>query len=146
MGGATSGLPEAAWPTLDVRQVPVRRRAGDDAGPGGHAKPDPDLFLAAAERLDVDITDAVVVGHSVWDLLAAWRARRWGWAAFGGYGREEMEWAGAYRVSDAPAGLLAHLDEVECAPRLRRPADRGNEPWPGTGRAEAHQAPSTGIS
>lgn len=64
----------------------------------------------------------------------------------GGYGREELERAGADRVSDAPAGLLAHLDEVECAPRLRRPADRGNEPWPGTGRAEAHQAPSTGIS
>ena len=94
----------------------------------------------------MDITDAVVVGHSVWGLLAAWRARRWVGLLSGGYGREELERAGADRVSDVPAGLLAHLDEVECAPRLRRPADRGNEPWPGTGRAEAHQAPSTGIS
>ena len=40
----------------------------------GHAKPDPDLFLAAAERLGVPIGDSVVVGDSVWDLLAARRA------------------------------------------------------------------------
>lgn len=146
VGGATSGLLEAAWPTLEVLQVPARRRAGGNAGPGGHAKPDPDLFLAAAKRLGVDITDAVVVGHSVWDLLAARRARRWSWAAVRWLWARGAERAGAYRVYDAPAGLLAHLDEVESAPRLRRPADRSNEPWPGTGRAKAHQAPSTGIS
>ena len=30
----------------------------------------------------------------------------------GGYGQEELERAGAYRVYDDPAGLLAHLDEL----------------------------------
>jgi beta-phosphoglucomutase-like phosphatase (HAD superfamily) len=40
-----------------------------------YAKPAPDLFLAAAERLGVPITDSVVVGDSVWDLLAARRGR-----------------------------------------------------------------------
>jgi HAD superfamily hydrolase (TIGR01509 family) len=42
-----------------------------------YAKPDPDLFLAAAERLDAPIETAVVVGDSVWDMLAAIRCRPW---------------------------------------------------------------------
>lgn len=78
-----------------------------------HAKPDPDLFLTAAERLRVDILNSVVVGDSVWDLLAARRARALGVGLLsGGYGREELEQAGAYRVYEDPADLLRHLDEV----------------------------------
>jgi HAD superfamily hydrolase (TIGR01549 family) len=77
------------------------------------AKPDPDLFLAAAEKLGVDISDSVVVGDSIWDLLAARRARALGVGLLsGGYGREELERAGAYRVYNDPADLLKHLDEV----------------------------------
>jgi HAD superfamily hydrolase (TIGR01509 family) len=78
-----------------------------------HAKPDPDLFLAAAALLGVRPQDAWVVGDSVWDLLAA---RRAGALAIGlqcgGYGREELERAGAYRVYADPAELLARADEV----------------------------------
>jgi HAD superfamily hydrolase (TIGR01549 family) len=78
-----------------------------------HAKPDPDLFLAAADRLGVAISDSVVVGDSIWDLLAARRARALGVGLLsGGYGREELERAGAYRVYNDPADLLRHLDEV----------------------------------
>jgi len=78
-----------------------------------HAKPDPDLFLAAAEKLGVSISDSVVVGDSVWDLLAARRARALSVGLLsGGYGREELERAGAYRVYNDPADLLRHLDEV----------------------------------
>ena len=78
-----------------------------------YAKPDPDLFLAAAEKLGVSIHDSVVVGDSVWDLLAAQRARAIGVGVLsGGYGQEELERAGAYRVYQDPADLLAHLDEV----------------------------------
>jgi HAD superfamily hydrolase (TIGR01549 family) len=78
-----------------------------------HAKPDPDLFLAAAEKLGVEISDSVVVGDSIWDLLAARRARALGVGLLsGGYGREELERAGAYRVYNDPADLLRHLDEV----------------------------------
>ena len=109
---ATSGRIESAGPvlaTLDVpKGVPVVTR---DQVP--HAKPDPDLFLAAAERLGVSISDSVVVGDSVWDLLAARRARALGVGLLsGGYGREELESAGAYRVYQDPAELLRHLDEV----------------------------------
>ena len=78
-----------------------------------HAKPDPDLFLAAAEKLGIAISASVVVGDSIWDLLAARRARALGVGLLsGGYGREELERAGAYRVYNDPADLLKHLDEV----------------------------------
>jgi phosphoglycolate phosphatase-like HAD superfamily hydrolase len=77
------------------------------------AKPDPDLFLAAAQKLGVEISDSIVVGDSVWDLLAARRARALGVGLLsGGYGQDELERAGAYRVYQDPADLLQHLDEV----------------------------------
>jgi HAD superfamily hydrolase (TIGR01509 family) len=78
-----------------------------------YAKPDPDLFLAAARRIGVDVRNCMVVGDSVWDLLAARRARALGVGLLsGGYGRDELISAGAYRVYDDPAELLTHLDEV----------------------------------
>lgn len=109
---ATSGRRESAWPTIQSLgvgpEIPIITR--DQVG---HAKPDPDLFLAAAERLGVPISDSVVVGDSVWDLLAARRARALGVGLLsGGYGQDELERAGAYRVYQDPADLLHHLDEV----------------------------------
>jgi HAD superfamily hydrolase (TIGR01509 family) len=78
-----------------------------------HAKPDPDLFLAAAALLEVEPRYAYVVGDSVWDLLAARRAGALGIGVMsGGYGREELERAGAYRVYADPADLLARADEL----------------------------------
>src|ERR1700758_1310035 len=78
-----------------------------------HAKPDPDLFLAAAALLGVEPRHAMVVGDSVWDLLAARRAGALGVGLqSGGYGREELERAGAYRVYADPAEMLARLDET----------------------------------
>jgi HAD superfamily hydrolase (TIGR01509 family) len=109
---ATSGKMESAGPALDKLDldsgVPVITR--DQVQ---HAKPDPDLFLEAASRLGVAINDSVVVGDSVWDLLAARRARALGVGLLsGGYGQDELERAGAYRVYQDPADLLCHLDEV----------------------------------
>jgi HAD superfamily hydrolase (TIGR01509 family) len=84
-----------------------------------YAKPDPDLFLTAAARIGADIRDSIVVGDSVWDLLAARRAGALGIGLLsGGYGREELIYAGAFRVYEDPGDLLAHLDEVG----VRRPA------------------------
>jgi hypothetical protein len=71
-----------------------------------HAKPDPDLFIAAA-LIGVEATDTIVVGDSIWDLLAARRAGALGVGLLsGGYGPEELERAGAYRVYADPADLL----------------------------------------
>jgi HAD superfamily hydrolase (TIGR01509 family) len=109
---ATSGRAATARPALELLGLPedtpmVTRDLVR------HAKPDPDLFLAAAALLDVDPRQAMVVGDSVWDLLAARRAGALGIGLqSGGYGREELERAGAYRVYADPAEMLARLDEV----------------------------------
>ena len=109
---ATSGYRESAGPTLELLElpedVPVITRDLVE-----RAKPDPDLFLAAADALGMAAENCVVVGDSVWDLLAARRARSLGVGVLsGGYGLEELERAGAYRVYDDPADLLRHLDEI----------------------------------
>jgi HAD superfamily hydrolase (TIGR01549 family) len=110
---ATSGRMETAAPNLqalgvDPAKVPVVTR--DQVR---HAKPDPDLFIAAAERLGVDIRQSLVIGDSVWDMLAAQRARALGVGMLsGGYGMAELQQSGAFRVYDDPADLLRHVDEV----------------------------------
>ncbi len=110
---ATSGRMETASHNLaalgvDPDRVPVVTRDLVK-----YAKPDPDLFLAAAERLGVPIEHCVIVGDSIWDMLAARRCRGLGVGLLsGGYGTEELERAGAVRVYDDPAILLEHLDEV----------------------------------
>jgi HAD superfamily hydrolase (TIGR01509 family) len=109
---ATSGRIESAGPTLTLLDVPkdVPIVTRDQVA---HAKPNPDLFIEAARRLGVDAMDAVVVGDSVWDLLAARRARMLGVGLLsGGYGVDELERAGAYRVYEDPAELMRHLDEL----------------------------------
>jgi HAD superfamily hydrolase (TIGR01549 family) len=109
---ATSGGRDVADRTLALLDIPphVPIITRDEVQ---HAKPDPDLFLRAAERLGVPITNSAVVGDSVWDLLAARRAGALGIGVLsGGYGGEELQSAGAYRVYEDPRDLLAHLDEV----------------------------------
>src|SRR5512147_401995 len=109
---ATSGGSSFAQKTIDILHispdVPVVTR--DQVQ---HAKPDPDLFLAVAERLHTDIETSIVVGDSVWDMLAAQRAKALGVGLLsGGYGQDELERAGAYRVYQDPADMLRHLDEL----------------------------------
>jgi HAD superfamily hydrolase (TIGR01509 family) len=109
---ATSGSDRTARPALALLGVaadaPLVTR--DQVS---YAKPNPDLFLAAADRLGADPRSSFVVGDSIWDLLAAQRAGSLGIGVLsGGYGREELESAGAYRVYEDPAALLGHLDEL----------------------------------
>jgi HAD superfamily hydrolase (TIGR01509 family) len=83
------------------------------------AKPDPHLFLAAAQSLGIDPRHCFVVGDSIWDLLAAQRAGALGIGVLsGGYGREELQAAGAYRVYADPADMLTRLEEVGVRPQL----------------------------
>jgi HAD superfamily hydrolase (TIGR01509 family) len=110
---ATSGRMKTAAHNLralgvDPDRIPVITR--DDVK---HGKPDPDLFVAAAARLGVDIQTSLVIGDSIWDMLAAQRARALGVGLLsGGYGQAELEQAGAFRVYEDPADLLRHVDEV----------------------------------
>ena len=110
---ATSGRMETARPVLEKLGVDFGRTVIITRDLVKYAKPEPDLFLTAAARLGVPIETASVVGDSVWDMLAARRARALGIGLLsGGYGLEELERAGAYRVYEDPADLLEHLDEV----------------------------------
>jgi HAD superfamily hydrolase (TIGR01549 family) len=109
---ATSGFMESAAKSLAMLEI-SEDTVVITRDQVRYAKPDPDLFIAAADRLGVSIHDSIVVGDSVWDLLAARRARAIGVGVLsGGYGQEELERAGAYRVYQDPRDLLEHLDEV----------------------------------
>ena len=110
---ATSGRTETAAANIaalgvDPDRIPVVTR--DQVK---YAKPDPDLFITAAERLGVAIGTAIVVGDSIWDMLAARRCGALGVGLLsGGYGREELRDAGAIRVYEDPEDLFRHIDEV----------------------------------
>jgi len=110
---ATSGRMETAIINLAALEVDAARTPVVTRDDVKHAKPDPDLFLAAAGRLHVPIETAVVVGDSIWDMLAATRCRALAVGLLsGGYGIEELRQAGAYRIFEDPADMLNHVDEL----------------------------------
>jgi HAD superfamily hydrolase (TIGR01509 family) len=83
---------------------------GDDVA---KAKPSPDVFIAAAKRLGVPIENCVVVGDSIWDMLAAGRRRALSIGLLsGGYSQAELEQAGAFRVYADPADMLEHIEDI----------------------------------
>jgi len=93
---------------LDSSRINLVTR--DDVNQG---KPDPGLFIAAADKLGAPIDECLVVGDAIWDMLAARRAKAIGIGLLsGGYDVSELERAGALRVYDDPLDLLNHLDEV----------------------------------
>lgn len=111
-GIATSGRRPGIDASLDALGVPddmVVVQRGDVA----RAKPEPDLFIECASRLDVDPADCYVIGDAVWDLLAARRARMLSIGLLsGGYGADELQGAGAFRVYRDAAELQSSLDEL----------------------------------
>ncbi len=115
-GVATSGarpLIDASLEVLLIGPETVVIERGDVA----RAKPEPDLFLACAERMKVSPQECYVVGDAVWDLLAARRAGMLSVGLLsGGYGEDELTRAGAYRVYNDPAELDDSLDELGVLP------------------------------
>jgi HAD superfamily hydrolase (TIGR01509 family) len=111
-GIATSGRRPEIDASLIALQVPddvVVVQRGDVR----RAKPEPDLFLECARRLEADPPDCYVIGDAVWDLLAARRARMLSIGLLsGGYGDDELTRAGAFRVYRDAAELHASLDEL----------------------------------
>ena len=110
---ATSGRMATAKYNLGVLGLDLQRTLIITRDDVRRAKPDPDLFIAATSRLNTNIETAVIVGDSIWDMLAARRARGLGVRLLsGGYGQDELERAGAVRVYEDPADLLRHIDEI----------------------------------
>jgi HAD superfamily hydrolase (TIGR01509 family) len=111
-GIATSGRRADAKKSLDALNLPDGTVVVD-RNDVARAKPEPDLFLACQERLDVTPEECYVVGDAVWDLLAARRAAMLGIGLLsGGYGQEELYQAGAYRVYSNPAELLSLIYQL----------------------------------
>jgi HAD superfamily hydrolase (TIGR01549 family) len=115
-GIATSGRRPEIDASLDALGV------GGDAvvierGDVVRAKPEPDLFLACQQRLELRPEECYVVGDAVWDLLAARRAAMLSIGLLsGGYGEDELSRAGAFRVYRDPLDLLRSLDELGVLP------------------------------
>jgi HAD superfamily hydrolase (TIGR01549 family) len=97
---------EHAFELLDAERLTDTATTAEDAA---ESKPDPELVDEALERLSS--RQACLVGDSVWDMEAAERAGVPAYAVLaGGYGRAELEEAGAVGVYDDVADLLEHLD------------------------------------
>lgn len=111
-GIATSGRRPEIDASLQALLVPdetVVVERGDVA----RAKPAPDLFLACQERLGVASDACYVIGDAVWDLLAARRAGMLSVGLLsGGYGEDELQAAGAFRVYRDAAELHRSIDEL----------------------------------
>lgn len=110
---ATSGemaTAEINLKALRLKSDSINLVTRDDVKQG---KPDPSLFIAAADKMGVPIEECLVVGDAIWDMLAARRAKAIGIGLLsGGYDVSELERAGALRVYADPLDLLNHLDEV----------------------------------
>lgn len=114
---ATSGSPQATESNLRKLGIDPAQAIVLTSDDVQHGKPEPDVFLAAAQRLDVPIDRTFIVGDSVWDLLGARRCHALGLGLkSGGVGEEELQRAGAIRVYEDPADLLDHLDELATHP------------------------------
>ena len=107
---ASSGIPkhaEHAFELLDADELADTTTTAEDVE---DSKPDPDLVQEALTRLDSE--RACVIGDSVYDVEAA---QRTGVPAYGlltgGYGRAELEQAGAAAVYEDLDDLLRHIDD-----------------------------------
>jgi HAD superfamily hydrolase (TIGR01509 family) len=109
---ATTGHRKDAEPLLQMLRLPsdVPVVTKEDAST---PKPSPELFLSAAAKLGSPSEETMVVGDSVWDMLAARRAHFLGIGLLcGGYAESEMTGAGAFRVFADPGQLREHLHEA----------------------------------
>lgn len=80
------------------------------------SKPHPDIFQAALARVRAPPSEAIVVGDSPWDVLAARRAsvRAIG-VLSGGFPEDELREAGAIAIYREPADLLARFERSPLA-------------------------------
>ena len=111
-GIATSGKPAEMKLAVQLLRI-AKNTVVVNRNDAPQAKPEPDLFLECQKRLGVPPKECYVVGDAVWDLLAARRAGMLGIGLLcGGYSKEEMLGAGAYRVFVNPGNLHQHLKEL----------------------------------
>ncbi|TBN58343.1 HAD family hydrolase [Glaciihabitans arcticus] len=109
---ATSAPPEELKALLKVLDVDEHLHAVTSADDVETAKPEPDIIHVALEKGEVAGDRAVMIGDSVWDVIAAGKAGVPCIALLsGGTGRAELLEAGAVAVFDDIADLHEHAGD-----------------------------------
>ncbi|MDB5682928.1 MAG: family hydrolase [Sphingomonas bacterium] len=98
---------------LGCRELLSGTTSADDVA---HSKPDPDIFTAAARTAGVAPAQAIVIGDTPYDAVAAAKAgvRAIGFRS-GGFDEEALREAGVIALFDGPADLLARYDRSPLA-------------------------------
>jgi HAD superfamily hydrolase (TIGR01509 family) len=98
---------------LDARELADGWTSSSDVE---NTKPAPDLVTAALEKAGCDADDAVMVGDTTWDIEAAKQAGVETIAVrTGGFGRDELQEAGAAMVVESVQELRERLGETKLA-------------------------------
>jgi len=110
---ASSAKPEELEHYLTLLDARALVDAWTDSGDVETTKPAPDLVVAALEKADAKPKDAVMIGDSTWDCLAAKAAKvRSIGVLTGGFSREELLEAGASKVFDTVEDLRQGLADT----------------------------------
>lgn len=108
---ASSGIPRHTRHAVEVLGAEDATDTTTTSEDAEDSKPDPELVQVALDRVDAD--RAVLVGDSVWDVKSGAEA---GIPVIGlltgGFGRAELEEAGAILVCDDAAELVLRLDDL----------------------------------
>jgi HAD superfamily hydrolase (TIGR01549 family) len=108
---ASSGIPRHTRHAVDVLQARDDAATTTTSEDAAESKPDPELLEVALDRVAAD--RAVLVGDSVWDVQSG---RKAGIPVIGvlsgGFGRAELEDAGADAVRDDVQELAQRLDDL----------------------------------
>jgi HAD superfamily hydrolase (TIGR01549 family) len=108
---ASSGIPRHTRHAVDVLQADDAAATTTTSEDAEESKPHPELLEVALDRVDAE--HAVLVGDSVWDVRSGCRAEIPVVALLtGGFGRAELEDAGADVVCEDVGELRDRLDEL----------------------------------
>jgi HAD superfamily hydrolase (TIGR01549 family) len=108
---ASSGIPRHTRHAMKVLRAEHTTSTTTTSEDAEASKPDPELLETALDRVDAD--RAVMVGDSVWDVRSGHEARIPVVGVLtGGFGRAELEDAGADMVCEDLQELRDRLDEV----------------------------------
>ena len=112
---ASSGIPRHTRHAVDVLDAGDTAATTTTSEDADDSKPDPELLQVALDRVDAD--RAVLIGDSVWDVRSGSEA---GIPVVGlltgGFGRAELEEAGADLVLDDTLELRERLDDLMVSP------------------------------
>lgn len=91
--------------------------ASTSADDAEKSKPHPDIFHAAMQKLEgIEPAEAIVVGDTPWDAIAAGKAglKTIGLLC-GGFNEDKLREAGCVAIYANPSDLLAHIDDSPLA-------------------------------